>query len=311
MALLIDIGHSGWMSEEELRDEILSHLPGADIRLRDDFGDASEITMLACSQLRPDLPGVLPNLALVQKLGAGVETIVAHPSLAAHIRVTRLKPLAPAREIAEWTLTYILRDQRHVMHYATAQSKRLWDPREPRQSSETRVAVLGLGHIGMTTAQLLRDLGFVTTGWSTTAKKMDGITCVHGPEALPALLPEQDFVVAILPSTGETRGLFDQAMLSRMKPGAALLNAGRGDLIDEAALIEALDAGRPGSATLDVTHEEPLPAHSPLWTHPGVTITPHISGWHLGPALRDVAENYRRLTAGAPLLHEVDRIRGY
>ncbi|MEY8840145.1 NAD(P)-dependent oxidoreductase, partial [Cribrihabitans sp. XS_ASV171] len=111
--------------------------------------------------------------------------------------------------------------------------------------------------------------------------------------------------------TPATRDLFDERMLARMKPGATLLNAGRGDLIDEEALIAALFAGRPGHAVLDVTRTEPLPQDSRLWTHPGVTITPHVSGWHLGDAMADVAENYRRLTEGAPLLHEVDRRRGY
>jgi glyoxylate/hydroxypyruvate reductase A len=99
--------------------------------------------------------------------------------------------------------------------------------------------------------------------------------------------------------------------LAQMKPGAMLLNAGRGDLIDEAALCQALDHGTPGEAVLDVVSQEPLPAESPLWQHPNVTITPHISGWHLGDALKDVAENLRLLTGGKDLLHEVDRARGY
>lgn len=311
MALLIDIGHAGWMPEEEVRDEIAAVLPDADIRLRDDLGRASDITMIACSSLRPDLPAQLPNLALVQKLGAGVETIVAHPSLPPHVRVARLKPMEPAREIAEWALAYLLRDQRQLDDFAAAQSRREWMPMAPRKTRQTRAAVLGLGHIGATTACLLRDLGFITTGWSTSPKQIDGVTCLHGPDALPALLADQDYVVAILPSTEATHHLFDADMLARMKPGAALLNAGRGTLIDEPALLRALDAGTPGRAVLDVTATEPLPADDPLWSHPGVTITPHVSGWHLGDALKDVAENYRRLTSGAPLLHEVDRIRGY
>ena len=311
MALLIDIGHSGWMPEEEVRDTVLDLLPDADIRLRDGLGDASQITMLACSELPAHLPALLPNLALVQKLGAGVDSIVTHPALPAPVRVARLRPMEPAHEIAEWALSYLLRDQRQHGHYATAQAQGDWAPLAPRQTRRTRAAVLGLGHIGATTARLLRDVGFVTTGWSNSPKQIDGITCLHGPDALPALLADQDYVVAILPSTEATRDLFDAAMLAHMKPGACLLNAGRGDLVDETALIRALEAGTPGHAVLDVTRVEPLPADSPLWSHPGVTLTPHVSGWHLGDALRDVAENYRRLGAGEPLLHEVDRQRGY
>ncbi|MBB93630.1 MAG: glyoxylate/hydroxypyruvate reductase A [Rhodobacteraceae bacterium] len=311
MALLIDIGHDGWMPEEDVRDAVRAHLPDADIRLRGDLGRASDITMLACSELRADLPARLPNLALVQKLGAGVETIVDNPALPPHARVARLKPMEPAREIAEWALSYMLRDQRQHIHYQAAQAAADWAPVAPRETRKTRAAVLGLGHIGATTARLLRDVGFITSGWSSSPKQIDGVTCLHGPDALPDLLAEQDYVVAILPSTAGTRDLFDAAMLARMKPGACLLNAGRGDLIDETALRQALDAGTPGHAVLDVTRTEPLPTDHPLWAHPGVTLTPHVSGWHLGDAIDDVAENYRRLMAGEPLLHEVDRSKGY
>lgn len=311
MALLIAVGHGGWMSAEELRRGVLAHAPEADIRTRDDMGDPRDIRMLAVSALRPDLPGRLPNLELVQKLGAGVETIVGHPALPGHVRVTRLKPEAPAREIAEWVLTYVLMEQRQVRHYAAAQKRAEWDPVEPREAHKTTVGVLGLGHIGGHTAQALHRMGFRVLGWSRSPKSLPGIDCRFGAEALAPMLAECDHVAAILPSTHRTRGLFDAALLAQMKPGATLLNAGRGDLIDEEALVAALDTGTPGHAVLDVTATEPLPIDSPLWAHPQVTITPHVSGWHLGDALRDVAENYRRLHAGGPLLHEVDRKEGY
>lgn len=311
MALLIDIGHGGWMTEDELRDEVLVHVPGADVRTPDNIGDPTQITMLAVSQLRDDLPGRLPNLELVQKLGAGVETIVAHPALPDHVRVTRLKPKAPADEIAQFCLAYILRKTRHLDHYAQAQSERRWNPVEPGEPDKTMVLVLGMGHIGGTTADLMQHLGFDVTGWSRSPKQREGITCLHGPQALQEALKTADFVCAILPSTPLTRGLLDAAMLAQFKPGAVLINAGRGDLIDEAALMSALDQGRPGHAVLDVVSEEPLPQGNPLWRHPSVTLTPHVSGWHLGDALADVAENYRRLSRNAPLLHEVDRREGY
>ncbi len=311
MALLIETGLTNWMSDDEIAREIRKLAPGADVRTGDTVGDASEITMLAVAGLRDDQPGRLPNLQLVQKLGAGVETIVAHPNLPDHIRVARLKPDAPAQEIAEWFLAYILRQQRHMAVYQAAQSRAEWSPQEPLFSPDTKVGVLGLGHIGARTAHMLRAVGFQVMGWSRSPKDLDRVTCLHGNAALPALLAECDHVCAILPSTPETVGLFGERMLAAMKPGSQLLNAGRGTLIDEDALIAALDRGTPGHAVLDVTRVEPLPAESPLWAHPGVTITPHVSGWHLGDALADVAENFQRLSSGKPLLHEVDRLRGY
>lgn len=311
MALLIETGLTNWMSDHEIAQQVGKLLPEADVRTRGTLGDASEITMLAVVGLKDDQPGGLPNLQLVQKLGAGVETIVSNPNLPDHVRIARLKPDAPAQGIAEWFLAYILSHQRHIGFYEAAQSRAEWTPKEPLFTPDTTVGVLGLGHIGARTANMLNAVGFQVMGWSRSPKDLEGVACLHGEDALPDLLTQCDHVCAILPSTPQTIGLFGDKVLSAMKPGSQLLNAGRGDLIDEAALINALDLGTPGHAVLDVTSIEPLPASSPLWAHPAVTITPHVSGWHLGDALSDVAENFRRLSSGSPLLHEVDRTRGY
>lgn len=311
MALLINTGVRDWIDDDALAAQMRDMLPGADVRTCAAMGDPADIRMIAVAHLHRDMPGRLPNLELVQKLGAGVETIVSHPALPAHVRVARLRPEEPARQIAEWFLTYILQAQRHVPDYRAAQARAAWTPIEPRRPAETTIGVLGLGHIGGHAARLFRDLGFRVLGWSRGPKSLDGIDCRHGRDALAPMLGASDYLAAILPSTPDTRGLIGADMLAAMKPGSVLLNAGRGDLIDEAALIAALDHGPLAGAVLDVTAREPLPKDSPLWAHPRVTITPHVSGWHLGDALGDVAENYRRLTAGQPLLHEVDRGRGY
>lgn len=311
MALLVNIGHDGWYRDRELAAELRNLSPGADIRTLEEPGDLAEITMLAVSGLADDLPPQLPNLALVQKLGAGVETIVAHPALAPHVQVTRLKPLEPAREIAQYCLAYVLQGQRNILAHAANQARASWESLEPKQNHKTRVGVLGMGHIGGETAALMRDLGFEVHGWSRSAKDMEGVTCHHGAAALEPMLGQCDYICAILPSTAETRGLINAQTLAAMKPGATFINAGRGDLVDEAALIADLDRGHLGHAVLDVFCTEPLPEQDPLWAHPQVTITPHISGWHLGEALQDVVENFRRLGAGEDLLHAVDRQRGY
>ncbi|WP_419740991.1 2-hydroxyacid dehydrogenase [Ruegeria sp.] len=311
MALLIETGLSNWISDADLAKEVLHQSPGADVRTPDTIGDPTEITMVAVSTLQDAHLERLPNLKLVQKLGAGVETIVGNPKLPDHIRVARLRPDAPAQEIAEWFLAHILRAQRHLGDYEAAQRRSEWSPKAPRITSETKVGVLGLGTIGTRTALMLNGLGFQVMGWSRSPKQIDGVTCLHGQDALLELLGQCDYVCAILPSTPQTVGLFGADILAAMKPGSCLLNAGRGDLIDETALIAALDAGTPCHAVLDVTSQEPLPQDSPLWQHPCVTITPHVSGWHLGDALADVARNFERLSSGQPLLHEIDRGKGY
>jgi glyoxylate/hydroxypyruvate reductase A len=311
MALLIETGLSDWISDSDIARDIQRQYPEADVRTPDNLGNPADITMVAVVGLKNDHPERLPNLQLVQKLGAGVETIVSNPYLPSHVRVARLKPDAPAQEIAEWFVGYVLRHQRHMAFHEAAQRRAEWLPKAPLYAPETVVGVLGLGHIGARSAKMLRAIGFQVMGWSRSPKQIEGVTCLHGDTALPELLGQCDHVCSILPSTPQTIGLFDARMLAAMKPGSQLLNAGRGDLIDENALMAALDQGTPGHAVLDVTSAEPLPSDNPLWTHPGVTITPHVSGWHLGDALSDVGENFQRLSVGDPLLHEVDRARGY
>ncbi|WP_299082487.1 glyoxylate/hydroxypyruvate reductase A [uncultured Ruegeria sp.] len=311
MALLIDTGLSNWIDDADIARDVMRQMSDADVRTPDTIGNANDITMMAVVDLKADRLGDLPNLKLVQKLGAGVETIVGNPDLPSHVRIARLRPDAPAQGIAEWFLTYILRAQRHMAFHEAAQKRAEWQPKAPTFTPETVVGVLGLGHIGSRTARMLHAVGFQVMGWSRSPKQIDGITCLHGESALPGMLDQCDHVCAILPSTPQTIDLFDANMLAAMKPGSQLLNAGRGDLIDEQALIATLDQGTLAHAVLDVTCEEPLPKDSPLWRHPSITITPHVSGWHLGDALSDVAENFQRLTTGSPLLHEVDRSKGY
>ena len=143
MALLIDVRAEGWMTDQQLKDILRPYLPDADLRTRSELGNPAEVTMLAVSSLAPDLPGQLPNLQLVQKLGAGVETIVTHSSLPDHVRITRLKPELPAREIAEYCLAHVLSGQRHLPHYARSQARAAWDPVEPRVTAQTVVGYWG------------------------------------------------------------------------------------------------------------------------------------------------------------------------
>ena len=311
MALLIDVQQPDWMKDEDLRDELAPMLPGVSIYCGPPNGPMDDVVMLAVSKLAATTVPHLPNLQLVQKLGAGVETIVKNPDLPASVRVTRLKPDTPAKEIAEYCLAYVLRDQRNMLQHAEDARHHRWNSFGPRKTADTTVGVLGLGHIGGYTAKLFAQLGFRTLGWSRSSKDIEGVDCRFGLDTLPALLSECDYVASILPSTDETTDLFDASMLANMKQGSMLINAGRGTLIVDDDLIQALGGDRPAHAVLDVFREEPLPNDHPFWGNGKISITPHVSGWNLDGGLQDVAENYRRLVEGSPLLHEVDRNAGY
>ncbi len=311
MALLIDIKQPGWMEDEELQADLQRIYPQGDMRTAADPGDLDEIEMIAVSTYETGQALDYPNLKLVQKIGAGVNGILDDKSLPQSIQVARLKSDIPARQMAEFSLACVLQEQRHLRLYSDNQSRWKWQALEPRQAEKTTVAVLGLGLIGSTTAQRFIDNGFKVIGWSRTQKTLPGVECFFGEDQFPTVLKAADYVVSILPSTPETAGLFNAETFPLMKPEAVIINCGRGDLINEGDLVDALDNGMLAAVILDVMQIEPLPVNSPMWRHPKIVLTPHVSGWHLGDAVHDIAENLRRLDSGEPLLHLVNRRLGY
>ena len=241
MALLIDIRDSTWMEEEDLAALLAPALPGMKIYAGNEGRVYDDVTMVATIRLHPGVAKQLPNLQLVQKLGAGVETMVRDPDLPAHVRLARLKPLGPAQEIAEYAVAFVLQRQRNLLFHAGNQAQSDWKPIPPKRAPHTKVGVLGLGHIGGLAAKSFANLNFQVLGWSQSEKSIEDVDCRHGEEALAPLLAECDYVVSILPSTEKTRDLFNDALFSKMKPGSTLINAGRGDLVVEEDLIAALE----------------------------------------------------------------------
>jgi glyoxylate/hydroxypyruvate reductase A len=311
MALLIDIKQSDWMTDEHLRDVLLPMYPTGDIRCGQSPGNLEEIEMLVVSTYIEGEALRYPNLKLIQKAGAGVESIIADSTIPESVQVARLRSDVPAAEMAEYCLAAVFLEQRHFRQYRDNQALSTWQPMEPKEPSKTTVAILGLGLIGCIIANRFLDNRFKVTGWSRSLKQLVGVRCYSGMDQLPEVLAEADYVISILPSTPETIGLFHQQRFSEMKQSAVLINVGRGDLVNEADLVQALDNAELSHAILDVMQVEPLPKSSPMWQHPCITITPHVSGWHLGGAICDIAENFRQLEKEQPLLHLVDRQLGY
>jgi glyoxylate/hydroxypyruvate reductase A len=172
--------------------------------------------------------------------------------------------------------------------------------------------MLGLGELGTACARALAALNFPVTGWSRRARDIPGLRCLSGEDGLRQALEGAQIVVTLLPKTPGTENLLDAWHLAWLPRGAVIVNPGRGALIDDAALLAALDAGHIGHATLDVFRVEPLPPDHPYWHHPRVTVTPHIAAeTRPDSASRVIAENIRRGEAGEPLLHRVDRAAGY
>lgn len=213
--------------------------------------------------------------------------------------------------MVEWVVGHTLRHHlgmdRHIVNPG-----HVWDPTCPPLARERPVAMLGMGALGTACARALAALHFPVTGWSRSPKEVAGIPCLHGEAGLEAALRGAAIVVLLLPKTPETENLMDARRLGWLPKGAVILNPGRGPLIDDAALLSALDAGHVGHATLDVFRVEPLPQDHPYWTHPRVTVTPHIAAdTRATGASQVLVENIRRSEAGEALLHLVNRRLGY
>jgi glyoxylate/hydroxypyruvate reductase A len=194
--------------------------------------------------------------------------------------------------------------------FAKNQQQQLWKARSPRNIQQ--ITVLGLGELGSTAARHFAAKGYRVSGWSASPHQLDGVQCFAGASQFAAAVEQADLLICLLPLTAATENLLDETRLAQLKSGAILVNVARGAIVDDQALLAALQTGQLLAACLDVFRTEPLPASHPFWTAPGILLTPHISAvTNADTAVAQIAENYRRVQAGLPLLNQVDRIRGY
>lgn len=245
----------------------------------------------------------------VLNLWAGVETIVDNPTL--HLPLARMVDEGLTRGMVEWVAGHVLRHHLGIDTHIHGQDG-IWRKTVPPLATDRPVTLLGLGALGHACGEALAALGFPVTGWSRSRKDLPGLRCLHGEDGLTEALKDAQIVVLLLPLTARTENLMNGAHLALPARGYALVNPGRGPLIDDDALLAALDTGQVGHATLDVFRTEPLPAAHPFWAHPGVTVTPHIAS-ETRPlsAARVIADNIRRGESGQPFMHLVDRSAGY
>jgi glyoxylate/hydroxypyruvate reductase A len=216
------------------------------------------------------------------------------------------------RGMSEWVAGHVLRYHLGIDTYILGQDGIWRNGIVPPLARDRTVGVLGLGELGRAVAATLAALGFDVRGWSRRPRELPGIATHAGEAGLTDVLRAADILVLLLPATPDTTNLMDTARLALLPEGARLINAGRGTLIDDDALIAALDSGWLAHATLDVFRAEPLPPEHPFWAHPRVTVTPHVaSETRPETASEAIARNIARGEAGKPFLHVVDRGTGY
>lgn len=284
-------------------------LPEAEI-----FTDPADITGSPVPYVvagKPD-PGVIasvPGAELILSLNAGVEHLLKPGEVPGGAGIVRLVDPAMSEGMSDWCLAVTLSWHRNLPIYRADTE---WT-RRPEVLSQDRIAtVLGAGVLGSRVARLLALIGFQTRVWSRSGRDVEGATPFAGPEGLIAATTGAHAVINLLPLTPETENVLNADLFARMAKGGFVANAGRGQHLVDADLISALDSGQISSAALDVFRNEPLATSDPLWTHPGVLVTPHVAApTQAGSAVRIMAENIRRHQRGAPIPELVDRSKGY
>lgn len=305
----------GW-DAEAWRDRLTRLAPDRPIRLWPDIGNPADITYAAVWKQPPGLLASLPNLKGIVSLGAGVDHLFADPALP-DLPIARVVDGMLTARMSEWVIMHALIQLRQHRLMEKQQSQRIWRDQRPFPSArELRVGIMGMGVLGQDAARKLQMIGFPVEGWSRSGHPVEGVT-MHNEEGLGDFLARTDLLVCLLPLTPETRGILNRSLFARLARdgvfGAPMvMNAGRGGLQVEADILACLDDGTLRSATLDVFETEPLPAESPLWTHPGVTITPHNAAISDEEEVgRFVLRQIERHERGLPFETPVNRARQY
>lgn len=295
------------------REALYAALPGRTLLTeRDPAADRAIEIALVANPAAGALQG-LPRLRLIQSLWAGVDRLLADASVPPGVPIARMVDPLMSAAMAETALWAVLALQRDFFAYARAQQRGEWQPLPQRRAEEWPVLVLGLGQIGAGVARRLAGNGYPVTGWSGRPHAgIDGVRCISGEPALREALGAASVVVNLLPLTAATRGVLDARCFAAMRPGTHLVNLARGAHLVEADALAALAAGRLGELVLDVFTTEPLPAGHPFWSHPRVTVLPHVAAQtDRRSAAAIAAANIARAESGVEPLYLVDRARGY
>lgn len=290
-----------------------AELPDEEIRIHpDELGDPAEIDYALAWKPPPGMLKQLTNLKAIFSLGAGIDHLASDPELPRDVPVVRLVDYGLTVGMTEFVVFAVLKHHRRIREYQEQQRDHDWRPLPVPIADDRRVGILGLGELGADAARALAGLRFQVAGWSNSRKEIAGVESFAGQRELGRFLTRTDILVNLLPLTDETRGILNRQTLGELPKGAALVNVARGPHLVEDDLLELLETGQISEATLDVFHEEPLPADSPFWDHPRVLVTPHVAAvTPAETAAKVIAENIRRIKRGERPEPVVDLAKGY
>jgi len=316
LALLVHGGTENWSPrrwktrfDEVCRDRPVLLLPDASF-------DRAEVHYAAVWKPQPGELAAFPHLRVIFNLGAGVDALMADKSLP-DVPLVRVAVSDLTARMTEYVVLHVLMHHRRELYLRESQREKRWAPKSQWAAGAISVGIMGLGTLGANAAEVLKRIGFRVSGWSRSPRHIGGIQCFHGEPQLESFLRQTDILVCLLPLTPETRHILNRGLftkLNRTSPLGApvLINAGRGGLQNEADILQCLDDGTLGGASLDVYATEPLPADSAFWSHPKVVLTPHnAADTDADEISKYVARQIERFEAGAALENIVDRKRGY
>ena len=278
----------------------------------DEVGDPSEIDyVLAWKPPKGEIKRY-PNLKAILSIGAGIDHLAEDPELPSHIPVSRLVDRCLTQGMTEYILYWVIHHHRYFGKYTEISASKEWRQIPQEDARRRRVGLLGLGELGRDAAEKLATLEYNVAGWSRTPKDIPNVLNFHGPEGLKPFLNRTDILICLLPMTTETCGIINKKNLAQLPEAAVVINCARGAHVVDDDLIEALDSEHISSAVLDVFHTEPLPSDHPFWSHPKITVTPHMASLTVAHSAADyVAENIRRVERGELPLNTIDFSVGY
>jgi len=277
-----------------------------------DRADPGDIEAIVALELPPGLASRLPNLRFVAAAGAGVDRLVAEDVVPSQLPITRAVDPMQGVRMAQYVALAVLHWHRDFPRHQAQQRAHVWKRVVAEPEERWTVGLMGHGSTGQAVAAALVGLGYPVRAWTRTPHRNDRVAHFSGREELTAFLAGTRVLVCLLPLTAQTQGLIDAAALSALPPDAYVINVSRGQMLDQAALLEAIRSGRLAGAALDVFAREPLPPDSPLWDEPRILLTPHIAAAPRPDRVAaQIIANLERARRGERLEHVVDRARGY
>jgi glyoxylate/hydroxypyruvate reductase A len=316
LALLIHGGTENWSPERWKRRFDEACADRGVWLVADGGGNPAEVHYAAVWKPAPGELAAFPNLRVIFNLGAGVDALMADPTLP-KVPLVRVVVGDLTGRMTEYVVLHVLMHHRQELYLRDSQRHKRWAPKYQWPAGAVTVGIMGLGALGSDAAEVLVRLGFRVAGWSNSPKQLAGVDCLHGNAQLDAFLRRTDILVCLLPLTSDTRGILNRDLFSKLNRSSpmgapVLINAGRGGLQNEADILACLGDGTLGAVSLDVFAQEPLPPDSPFWSHPKVVLTPHnAADTDPDEISRYVASQIERFEAGQPLENVVDPARGY